>query len=63
MKVVFNNRKPEVPASVFYIQASADLLDIHFNNWSSYSDFDIALFISHPQDLQDVVMASCYNSP
>jgi len=50
MKVVFNIRKPEVSASVFYIQASADLPDIHFNNWSSYSDFDIALFMSHPQD-------------
>jgi hypothetical protein len=54
VKTLFNTRKSRAAASAFYIQALANFPNIHFRDWNSYCDFDVALFMSYPQDLKEI---------
>jgi glycosyltransferase involved in cell wall biosynthesis len=62
MKIIFNTRNPDAPASLFYYTAFKALTQISFYDWNSYEDYDIALFMTYKQDLIDLVSAK-KNSP
>ena len=57
VKTLFNTRKSRAAASAFYIQALANFPNIHFCDWNNYCDFDVALFMSYPQDLKEIPRA------
>lgn len=57
MKIIFNTRYPDAPASLFYVSALKRLSQVSFNDWGRYQDYDIALFMTYEQDLQDLIDA------
>ena len=60
-KIIFNTRSPAAPASAFYLSALNGLPNIEFFKWSNYEKYDIGLFMTYPQDLDDLKAAKRSN--
>lgn len=57
MKVIFNTRQPKAIASYHYINPLKSLKEFSFNDRESYDQYDIALFMTYPEDLEDLAAA------
>jgi len=49
---VFNTNYPEAAASAFYLGAFRRLEDFHHSDTVNYAEYDIALFMTYPKDLE-----------
>jgi len=54
LKIVFNTKYPESPASMFYVEGLSSADDIDFFNFENYSDYDVALFMTYDKDLEEL---------
>lgn len=61
MKIIFNTKYPNNVASINYKYAFAKNKNIEFNNYKNYHKYDIALFMTYPQDLEDLKKAKKIN--
>ena len=57
IKIIFNTRSPNAPASLFYASAFKRLKQVTFYDWDHYQNYDIALFMTYEQDIKDLVQA------
>ncbi len=57
MKIVFNTRSPDAPASFFYASAIMSMDEVRFYDWDHYDNYDIALFMTYDKDIKDLVCA------
>ena len=61
MKIVFNTKHPDAAASLFYKHAFSEVKEISFFDWDSYADYDIVLFMSFLDDLNEISDAKKQN--
>ena len=54
MKIVFNSREPDAACTIFYRDALSRLPDVTVNDFDNYSDYDIAFFMTYPEDLNEL---------
>ncbi len=57
MKIVFNTRHPEAIASYHYMNPLRSFNEFCFNDWQHYDQYDVALFMTYPEDLEDLANA------
>lgn len=61
MQIVFNTRKPNAPASQFYIESMKMCEEISFFDFDNYYRYDIALFMTYEEDWGDIINAKEIN--
>ena len=61
MKVIFNTRCPESPASIFYRQGFSYSENVSYSDWDSYEKYAVALFMAFPEDLKEIAAAKKQN--
>ncbi len=54
MNILFNTRKPNAASSEFYHFGFSLIDNFEFNRYSNLENFDIALFMTYPEDLKDL---------
>lgn len=54
MKIVLNTRTPDAVASSNYRGAFASLPHITLNDWENYETYDVALFMTYQEDLEEL---------
>ena len=61
MRIVFNSRHPESPATIFYVAGVKGIPEIKLNFFENYENFDVALFMGFGRDLQEAKLARAQN--
>tara|TARA_B100001250_G_C19809308_1_gene795024 strand:+ start:1564 stop:2511 length:948 start_codon:yes stop_codon:yes gene_type:complete len=54
MRVIFNSKVLDAPATMNYQDAFRFNKDIDFFNWNDYHKYDVALFMSYDEDLESI---------
>lgn len=62
MKIVFNSRHPESPATIFYKSGMINIADLRMDVFDSYEDFDVILVMGFGRDLQEAKLARSKNT-
>lgn len=61
MKIVFNTKYPDSASAMFYMSGMKDIPTITFSDYENYSEYEIALFMTYKQDLEDLKKAKLSN--
>ena len=61
MNIVFNTNYSNSPSSIFYTQGLGSIDEITFNDRANYHKYDVALFMTYNDDLEDIVVAKKEN--
>lgn len=62
MKIIFNTRVPDLPASQFYLEGFQLNTEVKFFDYNNYEKYDFALFMSYKEDWNDIKEAKRINS-